>query len=257
MSMYPVRDSGIKKKAQKGCISNGVYAVASSGGKDSTHALYQAQKRGLNVRWLLHLYNPDNSRIRFHGYRKEVIIRQAKTVGLEQLVMPARWDNYDEDFKRALKKLKQRGVEGLIFGEINPVRDSKDGEKVQKDGISNEVNLEDCRKYNERMVKQEGLKYYAPLWKIPPGAVLEKFIKQGFKAVVCSVWEKLLNKKYLGREINEEFLKDISKEKNVDVCGENGEYHSLVYDGPCFKEPLSYKIHGVHQEKENVFLDIR
>jgi len=150
--------------------------------------------------------------------------------------MPARGDKYRQDFKGALEELKKKGVKGLIFGEIN---------------------LEDCRKYNETMVKKAGLRYCAPLWKKPTKFILENFIEQGFRAVVCSVWLKKLNKKYLGREINKEFLKDILREKNVDSCGENGEYHSLVYNGPCFKKPLPYKIYGVHQEKKNIFLDIR
>lgn len=213
-----------------------IYAIASSGGKDSTFALYQAQKQGFNVKYLLHLYNPDNSRIRFHGYRKELIKKQAKAMGLEPLTMPARGDKYRQDFKYALEELKKNGVKGLIFGEIN---------------------LEDCREYNQTIVKEAGLQYRAPLWGKPTKSILENFIKQGFKAKVCSVWLKKLNKKYLGREINKEFLKDILREENVDPCGENGEYHSLVYNGPCFKKPLSYKIYGVHQEKENIFLDIR
>ena len=226
-----------------------MYAIASSGGKDSTFALYQAQKQGFNVKYLLHLYNPDNSRIRFHGYRKELIKKQAEAMGLEPLTVPARGDKYRQDFRCGLKRLKKKGVKGLLFGEIN---------------------LEDCRKYNETIVKEVGLRYRAPLWKKPTKSILENFIaggspiyrpsgviSQGFKAIICSVWLKKLDKKYLGREINKEFLEDILKEKNVDPCGENGEYHSLVYNGPCFKKPLSFKIYGIHQEKKNIFLDIR
>ncbi len=213
-----------------------MYAIASSGGKDSTFALYQAQRQGFNIKYLLHLYNPDNSRIRFHGYRKGLIKKQAKAIGLKPLTMPARGDKYRQDYKSALEKLKKKGVKGLITGEIN---------------------LEEYKEYNKTVIKEVGLQYYTPLWKKPTRFILENFIKQGFKAIVCSVWLKKLNKKYLGREINKEFLKDILREKNVDPCGENGEYHSLVYKGPCFKKPLSYKIYGVHQEKKNIFLDIR
>ncbi len=212
------------------------YAIASSGGKDSTFALYQAQKQGFNVEYLLHLYNPDNTRARFHGYRKELIKKQAEAIGIKPLMIPTRGDEYRQDFKLGLKKLKKKGVDRLIFGDIF---------------------LEDCREYNETVIKEAGLRYHAPLWKKTTKLILENFINQGFKAVICSVWLKKLNKKYLGREIDKEFLRDILKEKSVDPCGENGEYHSLVYDGPCFKEPLSFKIYGVHQQKKNIFLDIR
>lgn len=214
----------------------GKWAIASSGGKDSTFALYQSQKQGLNLKYLLHLYNPDNSRIRFHGYKKELIKKQAEAIGLKLLTMPARGDKYRQDFKYALEELKKRRINGLIFGDIN---------------------LEDCREFNENIVKEVGLQHWAPLWEKSTKLILKDFINQGFKAVVCSVWLEKLDKKYLGREINKEFLKDILREKNVDACGENGEYHSLVYDGPCFKKPLSYKMYGVHKEKNNIFLDIR
>jgi len=215
---------------------SGRWAISSSGGKDSTFALYQAQKEEIEVDYLLHLYNADNSRIRFHGYRKKIIERQAEAMGIKSFTMATRSDEYRQDFKKALKELKKRKIGGIITGEIN---------------------LEDCREYNESAIKETGLQYYAPLWRKPTKIILEDFINQGFKAVVCSVWLKKLDKKYLGRKIDKEFLKDILGEKKIDPAGENGEYHTLVYDGPCFKKPLLYKIYGVHQEKENIFLDIR
>ncbi len=213
-----------------------LYALSSSGGKDSTFALYQSQKEELNVKYILHLYNIDDSRVRFHGYRKEVIKEQARAMGMKSLVRPVHSNRYYQDFKNILRELKKKRIKGLITGEIN---------------------LEDCREYNESAVKEVGLQYYTPLWKKSPKLILEDFINQGFKAVICSVWLEKLNKKYLGRKIDKEFLRDILKEKNVDPCGEKGEYHSLVYDGPCFKKPLEYKEYGVHKEKNNIFLDLR
>lgn len=76
------------------------------------------------------------------------------------------------------------------------------------------------------------------------------------KIAPTAVWTNKLDKKYLGREIDGGFIRDIGK-WGVDVCGENGEYHSLVYDGPCFKETMPYRICGVHEEKTNIYLDIR
>jgi len=234
--MCPVRDCKSERKLQNFQISKGAYAVASSGGKDSTFALYQAQKQGLDIKYLLHLYNPDNTRARFHGYGKELVKKQTETIGIKLLMVPTRGNEYRRDFKHGLEKLKEKGVGGLIFGNIF---------------------LEDCREYNETIIKEAGLRCYTPLWKRPSKFILENFIKQGFKAVVCSVWLKKLDGKYLGREIDKEFLKDILKEKNVDLCGENGEYHSLVYSGPCFKKTLPFKIHGLRREKKNIFLDIK
>ena len=212
-----------------------MYAVASSGGKDSTLALYRAQQSGFVVTHLFHIYNTDTSRVRFHGYQPSLVEEQAKLIGLKSIIMPTRSQEFDTDFKIALERVKQEGLKGIIFGNIF---------------------LEDVREFYQTRVKSVGLEYYDILWGQSTKSVLESFIQSGFKAVVTSIWLKKLDRKYLGREININFLEDLEKE-NVDVCGENGEYHSLVYNGPCFKKPLLYTIHGTHEEMDNVFLDIR
>jgi uncharacterized protein (TIGR00290 family) len=212
-----------------------MYAIASSGGKDSTLALYRAQQSGFVVTHLFHVYNSDTSRVRFHGYKPSFVEEQAKLMGLKSIIMPTTSQEFDSAFKGALEMVKQEGLRGIIFGNIF---------------------LEDVREFYETRVKAVGLEYYDLLWGQSTKSVLESFIQGGFKAVVTSIWLKKLDRKYLGREINGDFLIDLEKEA-VDVCGENGEYHSLVYDGPCFKRPLPYRIYGVHEEMENIFLDIR
>ncbi len=211
-----------------------MYAIASSGGKDSTLALYRAQQSGFAVTHLFHVYNSDTSRVRFHGYKPSLVKEQAKLMGLKSIIMPTTSQEFDSDFKVALETVKQEGLRGIIFGNIF---------------------LEDVREFYETRVKSAGLEYYDLLWGQATKSVLESFIQGGFKAVVTSIWLKKLDRRYLGREINGDFLTDLEKEA-VDVCGENGEYHSLVYDGPCFKKPLPYRICGVHEETENIFLDI-
>ncbi len=212
-----------------------MYAIASSGGKDSTLALYRAQQSGFAVTHLFHVYNADSSRVRFHGYKPNLVEEQAKLMGLKSIIMPTSSQEFDNDFKIALETVRQEGLKGIIFGNIF---------------------LEDVREFYEARVKSVGLEYYDFLWGQSTKSVLESFIQSGFKAVVTSIWLKKLDRKYLGREINGDFLIDLEKEA-VDVCGENGEYHSLVYDGPCFKKPLQYRICGIHEEMENIFLDIR
>ena len=110
--------------------------------------------------------------------------------------------------------------------------------------------------FYETRVKSIGLEYYDPLWEQSTKSILESFIQSGFEAVVTSIWLRKLDRKYLGREINRDILIEL-EEDVVDICGENGEYHSLVYDGPCFKRPLPYRICGVHEEVKNIFLDVR
>ncbi len=212
-----------------------MYAIASSGGKDSTLALYRAQQSSFTVTHLFHIYNTDTNRVRFHGYKPNIVEEQARLIGLENIIMPTRSQEFDNDFRTALETVKQEGLKGIIFGNIF---------------------LKDVREFYETRVKSVGLEYHDILWGQSTKSVFEDFIQSGFKAVVTSIWLKKLDRKYLGREINGDFLIDLEKEA-VDVCGENGEYHSLVYDGPCFKRPLRYRICGVHKEMENIFLDIR
>lgn len=212
-----------------------MYAIASSGGKDSTLALYRAQQSGFAVTHLFHVYNADTTRVRFHGYKPDILAAQAELIGLKSIITPTRSQEFDDDFRIALETVKREGLRGIIFGNIF---------------------LADVREFYETRVKSVGLEYYDLLWGQSTKSVLESFIQSGFKAVVTSIWLKKLDRKYLGRQINQNFLANLEKE-GVDVCGENGEYHSLVYDGPCFKKPLLYTVHGVHEEKENIFLDIR
>jgi len=154
---------------------------------------------------------------------------------LKSIIMPTRSQEFDNDFEIALERVKREKLKGIIFGNIF---------------------LEDVREFYETRVRALGLEYYDFLWGQSTRLVLEGFIQSGFKAIITSIWLKKLDRKYLGREINESFLIDLEKEA-VDVCGENGEYHSLVYDGPCFQKPLQYRICGVHEESDNIFLDIR
>ena len=212
-----------------------MYAIASSGGKDSTLAFYRAQQSGFNITHLFHIYNNDTSRVRFHGYKPDVVEEQARLMGLESIILPTSSQEFDNDFKTALEKIKGTGLRGIIFGNIF---------------------LADVRDFYETRVRDVGLEYCDTLWEQSTGLVMEDFIRYGFKAIVTSVWLKKLDRKYLGGQIDRTFLVDLEKEA-ADICGENGEYHSLVYDGPCFKKPLQYRIWGIHEEKDNIFLDIR
>ncbi len=212
-----------------------MYAIASSGGKDSTFALYRAQQSGFAVTHLFHIYNADTTRVRFHGYKPNIVEKQARLIGLESIIMSTRSQEFDNDFRTALETVNHGGLKGIIFGNIF---------------------LRDVREFYETRVKFVGLEYHDILWGQSTKSILENFIQSGFKAVVTSIWLRKLDRKYLGMEINKDFLIEL-EEDAVDICGENGEYHSLVYDGPCFKKPLPYRICGVHEEGENIFLDVR
>jgi len=214
-----------------------MYALASSGGKDSTLALHMARRRGIPVTHMFHLYGSEHGRVRFHGYRPELVAAQARAMGLVPIIEPTRGGElFEEDFRAALTRAKQAGLRGLVFGDIW---------------------LEEVRRYYQERVEAAGLEHLEMLWQQEPAALLEEFVEAGFRALVTCVWLKALGRDFLGRQVDRQFLRELSALKGVDVCGENGEYHTLVYGGPTFRTPLPVQVHGVHEEPDYAFLDVR
>jgi uncharacterized protein (TIGR00290 family) len=220
-----------------------MYAIATSGGKDSTLALCEAQRKGLSVTHLFHVYGVEYGRVRFHGYKPEMLAAQAAALGLEAIIEPTRSAEFDQDFTAALLKAKGAGLRGVIFGNLW---------------------LQDVSDYYRRLVKGAGLEHVEMLFGRPPLEVLRQFVEEGFRAVVTSVWLRAsdktpehLGREWLGREVDRCFIADIARLPGVDPCGEQGEYHTLCYDGPCFRRSLGFTTHGTHEEPGYVFLDIR
>jgi uncharacterized protein (TIGR00290 family) len=213
-----------------------MYAVATSGGKDSTLALHEAHRRGLPVSHLFHVYGVEYGRTRFHGYRPSVLAAQADALGLQPLIHPTRGDCFEQDFAEALRRAAAGGVRGLLFGNLH---------------------LRDVSDYYRRLVEGAGLEHREMLWGMKPDAVLSAFVEAGFRAVVTSVWLRHLGREWLGRRVDRDFLRHIRALEGVDPCGENGEYHTLVFDGPPFRRRLEFTTHGVHEEADHVYLDVR
>jgi uncharacterized protein (TIGR00290 family) len=194
-----------------------------SGGKDSAFCLYKIlQQQQYEVICLLTSVNEQYQRISMHGVRVELLNRQAESIGLplNKLLMPEMptMEMYENIMEAALKDLKSRGATVSIFGDIF---------------------LEDLRKYREDKLKILGLKGIFPLWKISTTQLIHEFIDTGFKTIITCVNEKYLDKSFAGRMIDKEFIKDLPP--NVDPCGENGEFHTFVFDGPIFKKPLVFE----------------
>lgn len=195
-----------------------------SGGKDSTLALYRCLKQpDCTVQTLFTTLSNSLRRITMHGVREELLEQQAQAIGLPLVKMELPSSNtmeaYQELMARHLKDFKQQGVNTAIFGDIY---------------------LEDLKEYRENQLKKLDLKGHFPLWKEPVHTILQEFISLGFKAVVVCCNANLLDESFLGRIIDQQFINDLPP--NVDPCGENGEFHTFVVDGPIFKEPVNYKL---------------
>lgn len=195
-----------------------------SGGKDSALALYKCiENKEFEITQLLTSINEERQRISMHGIRKELLIQQAESIGISlniiEIPESTNMETYDSVMKNKLLSLKQKEIDYSIFGDIF---------------------LEDLRAYRESRLKEVSLKGIFPLWKIQTKDVIEEFINLGFRTIVVAVDAKVLSKDFVGREIDKDFLEELPP--NVDPCGENGEFHTFVFDGPIFKQPIGFKI---------------
>jgi diphthine-ammonia ligase len=192
------------------------YAASWSGGKDGCFACWKAISQGLKVSHLLNFINTDSTRAMAHGLDRKLIALQAQAMGLPILQQEVTWKTYEAGFKAALDKLKLKGITGLITGDIY---------------------LQEHKDWIDRVCGESGIKALLPLWEINSARLLADFIEAGFKAIVVSVKTEFLGKEWLGRQVDSKLLSELTQ-LNIDVCGEGGEFHTFVYDGPMFKKPV-------------------
>ena len=197
--------------------------VGWSGGKDSALALYEILKTDkYEVFELLTTLTRDYDRISIHGVRRELLDQQAKSMEfpIEKMFISKNASNeeYERELLRILAEHRDSGVFSVVFGDIL---------------------LEEVRKYREQMLSRIGMKCIFPLWKRDTHELARSFINNGFKAVITNVDSSFLGKEFAGREFNEQLLDDLPP--SVDPCGENGEFHSFVFDGPIFHDRIFFK----------------
>lgn len=191
-----------------------------SGGKDSSMALYYAQQdEGLNVESLLTTVTEGYDRISMHGVRRILLEAQADSIGIPVDKMYITQKATDEEWETKMRDLllrwKGKGVTSVVIGDIF---------------------LEDLKKYREEKLSEVDMTGIFPIWKRDTTELAKTFIDLGFKAVITCIDSKVLDQKFAGREFDRQFLSDLPS--NIDPCGENGEFHSFVYDGPIFNTPI-------------------
>lgn len=192
-----------------------------SGGKDSALALDIAKQEGIVIETLVTSMNIATDRISMHGVRRELLGLQVAAIGLpfhtiELPEMPG-MKAYEDAVHATHRQLKREGFTHGVFGDIF---------------------LEDLKTYRETLLAKDGLECLFPIWKQDTKKLLHQFIETGFKAIIVCVNSSYLDKSFCGRLLDKSFLNDLPS--NVDPCGENGEYHSFVFDGPIFSRPISF-----------------
>jgi diphthine-ammonia ligase len=189
-----------------------------SSGKDSCFACYKAIQEGYDVSYLLTMMS-DASTSNFHMISSELLDAQSQAVGIPIVKWTTTPDTYEQEFKKALLQMKAKGVEGVVTGDVYDVALHEAG-------------------WLDRICKEVGLKPVKPLWHRDTQQILNEFINEGFKATVVRVKTDVLGMEWLGRQVNKEFFNDLLKLGTVDPCGERGEFHTFVTDGPLFKKRL-------------------
>lgn len=191
-----------------------------SGGKDSALALQAVwQADELAVVGLLTTINEAYGRVSMHGVREELVEQQAQELGLPltKVYLPERvpMEIYDTLMHQHLAQMTAVGVTHAIFGDIF---------------------LQDLRRYREERLASAGMTAVFPLWNVPSAELMQRFFNDGFRACTVCTNHKVLDERFVGRELDEAFVASLPE--GVDVCGENGEYHSFVYAGPIFARPI-------------------
>ncbi|MFI8379935.1 diphthine--ammonia ligase [Leeuwenhoekiella sp. NPDC079379] len=195
-----------------------------SSGKDSAFALYNMlEQQEYKITKLVTTVNSDVDRVSMHGLREVLLDLQAESLGLplEKILLSGNvsMSEYSKILGDAAEVLKAAGNTHSIFGDIF---------------------LEDLKAYREEQLQKAGLKAVFPLWKQNTTELIHNFIDLSFKAITVCVNANLLNESFVGRVIDKQFIKDLPA--GVDPCGENGEFHTFVYDGPIFKSPINFSI---------------
>lgn len=211
------------------------FIMSYSCGKDSTLSLYRMIKEGhIPVALLVTI---DKKRIRswFHGIPNNLLEDVSKSLNIPLLLVESEGTNYTETFIEALKKAKELGAEACVFGDID---------------------LEEHRTWCTDRCDTAGLEAIFPLWQEDREALTHEFIDCGFKTVIKNVQLEILNESFLGEVLTKDLVEKI-KAAGSDPCGENGEYHTFVYDGPLFKYKIPFEIEGNILTETHGYLNIK
>jgi uncharacterized protein (TIGR00290 family) len=209
-----------------------------SGGKDSAMALHTLlQRSDIHIAALLTTVTEGYERISMHGVRRELLERQVQSIGmpLHEVRIPPQCINpiYEARMEEALRVHFEKGVRKVAFGDIF---------------------LEDLRAYRENNLARVGMTALFPIWKRDTRELIRSFHANQFRAVAVCVDSKVLDPSFAGRELDESFFRDLPS--HADPCGENGEFHSFVFDGPIFQSPIPVRTGEIVNRDGFVFCDI-
>ena len=212
----------------------GPFFCSWSGGKDCCLALYHAIQNGGTAKALVTMLTEEGDRSRSHGLPIGVIQQQAAALGMPLIVYKSSWDDYEETFLSALRQFKREGIGCGVFGDID---------------------LEPHLEWVERVCSSTGISPYEPLWKRSRHDLLEELFGLGFRATIVAVKQETLDTRFLGQTLDKQIILEM-EEAGIDPSGEEGEYHTVVTNGPLFSFPIQLESKGDVVRNGYSFLDV-
>jgi uncharacterized protein (TIGR00290 family) len=208
-----------------------------SSGKDSAWMLKMLARQDVLIAGLITTFNGVYDRVAMHAVRRLLVEAQAERTGVPLWPVALPWPCSNEQYEKAMSDVWERavneGIEGVAFGDLF---------------------LEEIRAYRERQLHGSGLEPLFPLWKLPTRELAHEMIAAGVKAKITCVDPTKLDRSFAGRDFDEDFVNSLPE--HVDPCGENGEFHTFVYDAPGFDRPIDVRVGDIVERDGFVFADV-
>jgi uncharacterized protein (TIGR00290 family) len=194
------------------------FAASYSGGKESAWAVYKAIGQGHSPLALITTYNTDAGRSHFHGLSGEVLDNVSDALDIPLWLVKIGSGDYAENFDKALRRAKSLGASSCVFGDVD---------------------IEGHRQWCTERCDAAGIEAMFPLWGMARDEVVYELIDSGFTANITVIDTRHLTDDFLGQKLTKELALKIARQ-GADICGENGEYHTFVSDGPIFKKSVCF-----------------
>lgn len=211
------------------------FVMSYSCGKDSTLALHTMLAQGHEAVALIVVVHEDAQRSFFHGVDKTMLEQISSVLGIPLLLTPTRGERYHLAMEESLRKAREQGAEAACFGDID---------------------IEEHRVWCEERSQQAGLKAVFPLWQRDRRENVFELLRLGYRCLIKTVNSTLLPRTLLGKIIDHEVVKEMDQ-CGIDICGENGEYHTIVVDGPIFSRPVAYALGEILDFGDMAVIDVQ
>lgn len=216
-------------------LDNRPFVASWSGGKDSALAFYRAVEAGGEPKRMWTMFETDEERSKSHALPFAVVQAQAESIGVPFMTRGSDWNGYEAQFLDAMKECVDDGVTIGVFGDID---------------------LEDHLKWVQQTCAKVGMEAVHPLWMESRRALLKEFVQAGFEAYIVVVNTKMMPAEFIGREFTLELMDELEA-LGIDACGESGEFHTVVVDGPIFNKRVPIMFKQQHERDGYVFLEVQ